>query len=141
VGGISKLKGEIPKFHEIVCTNGTINIKGNSLGIFKGTINKCRAIDFNFAHHLKNGDDMLLEHVDRLIGVEAGRLLGDSDRGTKAKNITSCDNAFVTNIVLAQAAHRTPPGSFALCESEATATTKRPAGSEINPTIRYRKIA
>ncbi|QQP13685.1 hypothetical protein FJQ98_06425 [Lysinibacillus agricola] len=29
----------------------------------------------------------------------------------------------MTNILLAQAAHRTPPGSFALCESEATATT------------------
>jgi len=90
--------------------------------------------------------------------------LGISDRGTKAKTITSCDNAFVTNIVLARdpaakrmfsvrkrsanvatatmfylceseaaatmfylceseaaattkAAHRTPPGSFALCES------------------------
>ncbi|MGE7943894.1 hypothetical protein ACQKNB_17585 [Lysinibacillus xylanilyticus] len=51
-------------------------------------------------------------------------------RGTKAKSITSCDNAFVTNIVLArdpgasnasEAAHRTPPGSFALCESEASA--------------------
>ncbi|MGE7944430.1 hypothetical protein ACQKNB_20340 [Lysinibacillus xylanilyticus] len=25
-----------------------------------------------------------------------------SDRGTKAKSITSCDNAFVTNIVLAR---------------------------------------
>ncbi|WP_277815932.1 MULTISPECIES: hypothetical protein [Lysinibacillus] len=31
-----------------------------------------------------------------------------------------------------EAAHRTPPGSFALCESEATATTKRPVGTEIN---------
>jgi len=57
---------------------------------------------------------------------------GSANRGTKAKTITSCDNAFVTNIVLArdpgasnasEAAHRTPPGSFALCESEATATT------------------
>ncbi|MCL1703264.1 hypothetical protein [Lysinibacillus sp. Bpr_S20] len=48
--------------------------------------------------------------------------MGISDRGTKAKIITSCDNAFVTNIVLAQAAHRTPPGSSALCESEASAT-------------------
>ncbi|QQP12540.1 hypothetical protein FJQ98_26340 [Lysinibacillus agricola] len=47
--------------------------------------------------------------------------MGISDRGTKAKTITSCDNAFVTNIVLAQAAHRTPPGSYALRESEATA--------------------
>ncbi|MGA3676179.1 hypothetical protein ACPCXF_13955 [Lysinibacillus agricola] len=52
--------------------------------------------------------------------------MGISDRGTKAKSITSCDNAFVTNIMLArdpaasiasEAAHRTPPGSFALCES------------------------
>ncbi|MFB7158037.1 hypothetical protein [Lysinibacillus sp. NPDC056232] len=45
-----------------------------------------------------------------------------------------------------QAAHRTPPGSFALCESVATATnvfcseskaaaTKRPAGTEITPTL------
>ncbi|MGA3676358.1 hypothetical protein ACPCXF_14850 [Lysinibacillus agricola] len=48
--------------------------------------------------------------------------MGISDRGTQAKSITSCDNAFVTNIVSAQAAHRTPPGSFALRESEATAT-------------------
>ncbi|MGE7927716.1 hypothetical protein [Lysinibacillus xylanilyticus] len=49
----------------------------------------------------------------------------------------------MTNIVLArdpglnevkEAAHRTPPGSFALCESEATAT-KRPAGTEINPQL------
>jgi hypothetical protein len=32
-------------------------------------------------------------------------------RGAKAKSITSCDNAFVTNIVLAKAAHRTPQGS------------------------------
>ncbi|MGE7913744.1 hypothetical protein [Lysinibacillus xylanilyticus] len=28
--------------------------------------------------------------------------MGISDRGTKAKSITSCDNAFVTNIVLAR---------------------------------------
>ncbi|MGA3675152.1 hypothetical protein ACPCXF_08735 [Lysinibacillus agricola] len=42
-----------------------------------------------------------------MIGVEAGRLL---------------------------AAHRTPPGSSALRESEASAT-KRPAGTEINPTL------
>ncbi|MFF2177960.1 hypothetical protein ACFVT8_16090 [Lysinibacillus sp. NPDC058147] len=79
--------------------------------------------------------------------------MGISNRGTKAKTITSCDNAFVTNIVLllslrcttlshrqkhfaaatfsttlsrkkhllAQAAHRTPPGSSALRESEASA--------------------
>ncbi|MGE7941252.1 hypothetical protein ACQKNB_04105 [Lysinibacillus xylanilyticus] len=57
--------------------------------------------------------------------------MGISDRGTKAKSITSCDNAFVTNIVLArdpgaslasEAAHRTPPG-------------KRPVGTEINHTL------
>ncbi|WP_277815984.1 MULTISPECIES: hypothetical protein [Lysinibacillus] len=41
----------------------------------------------------------------------------------------------MTNILLAQAAHRTPPESSALCESEATATTKRPAGTEISPTL------
>ncbi|WP_223554449.1 hypothetical protein [Lysinibacillus sphaericus] len=28
--------------------------------------------------------------------------MGISDRGTKAKSITSCDNAFVTNILLAR---------------------------------------
>ncbi|MGA3675049.1 hypothetical protein ACPCXF_08210 [Lysinibacillus agricola] len=52
--------------------------------------------------------------------------MGISGRGTKAKSITSCDNAFVTNILLprdpgasnaSEAAHRTPPGSSALCES------------------------
>ncbi|MDM5249820.1 hypothetical protein [Lysinibacillus sp. G4S2] len=48
--------------------------------------------------------------------------MGISDRGTKAKSITSCDNAFVTNILLAQAAHRTPSGSFALCECVAATT-------------------
>ncbi|WP_068986218.1 hypothetical protein [Lysinibacillus xylanilyticus] len=83
--------------------------------------------------------------------------MGISGRGTKAKSITSCDNAFVINIgaaaatlalrfraknicrhetlqrsgcflreseatVTTKATHRTPPGSFALRESEATAT-------------------
>ncbi|MGE7943870.1 hypothetical protein ACQKNB_17465 [Lysinibacillus xylanilyticus] len=57
--------------------------------------------------------------------------MGISDRGTKAKTITSCDNAFVTNILLprdpgastaSEAAHRTPPG-------------KRPAGTEITPSL------
>ncbi|WP_223555629.1 hypothetical protein [Lysinibacillus sphaericus] len=33
-----------------------------------------------------------------------------------------------------EAVHRTPPGSSALRESEASAT-KRPAGTEINPTL------
>ncbi|MGA3674721.1 hypothetical protein ACPCXF_06565 [Lysinibacillus agricola] len=53
----------------------------------------------------------------------------------------------MTNILLPQAAHRTPPGSsalreseasatmFYLCESATTATTKRPAGTEINPML------
>ncbi|MGE7914746.1 hypothetical protein [Lysinibacillus xylanilyticus] len=36
-----------------------------------------------------------------------------------------------------EAAHRTPPGSSALRESEASAT-KRPVGTEINPTL-YRR--
>ncbi|OXS74805.1 hypothetical protein B1B04_07870 [Lysinibacillus sp. KCTC 33748] len=74
--------------------------------------------------------------------------MGISNRGTKAKNITSCDNAFVTNLVLArdpgaspasEAAHRTPLGSFALCESVATATTKRPVGTKINSTLWKKK--
>ncbi|MGY3188903.1 hypothetical protein, partial [Lysinibacillus sp. TE18511] len=43
-------------------------------------------------------------------------------RRTKAKSITSCDNAFVTYIVSAEAAHWTPPRSFALRESEASTT-------------------
>ncbi|MGE7916715.1 hypothetical protein, partial [Lysinibacillus xylanilyticus] len=62
--------------------------------------------------------------------------MGISVRGTKAKIITSCDNAFVTNILLPR-----DPGAkrmssvrkrsanvaaamFYLCESEAAATTK-----------------
>ncbi|MGE7913316.1 hypothetical protein [Lysinibacillus xylanilyticus] len=40
----------------------------------------------------------------------------------------------MTNIVSAQAAHRTPPGSFALRESEASAA-KRPVGTKINHTL------
>ncbi|KOS63527.1 hypothetical protein AN161_07680 [Lysinibacillus sp. FJAT-14222] len=44
-------------------------------------------------------------HVYRLIFVTTGRLLGDQrqSRGTKAKSITTCDNAFVTNLQLPQA--------------------------------------
>ncbi|MBG9455224.1 hypothetical protein ABE61_14460 [Lysinibacillus sphaericus] len=73
-----------------------------------------------------------------------GDSLGISDRGTKAKTITSSDNAFVTNIVLPQA---TPTGSSALCESEASAATvlsvrkrsdsnnKAPSRTEINHTF------
>jgi len=82
--------------------------------------------------------------VNILIAVEAGDSLGISDRGTKAKSIASCDNAFVTNLVLARdpaaqrmfsvrkrsanvapapkAAHRMLPG-------------KRPAGTEITPML------
>ncbi|MGY3188823.1 hypothetical protein ACVWXS_003547 [Lysinibacillus sp. TE18511] len=33
--------------------------------------------------------------------------MGISDRGTKAKNITSCDNPFVTNILLLSLRFRT----------------------------------
>ncbi|MGA3678358.1 hypothetical protein ACPCXF_25415, partial [Lysinibacillus agricola] len=69
-----------------------------------------------------------------------GDSLGISNRGTKAKSITSCDTAFVTNIVLArdpgasnarEAAHWTPPGSSALRASEASAA-KRSVGTAIN---------
>ncbi|PJO41651.1 hypothetical protein CWD94_21435 [Lysinibacillus xylanilyticus] len=81
--------------------------------------------------------------------------MGISDRGTKAKSITSCDNAFVTNIVLARdpgasnasaAAHRTPPGCSALRESEASAANvfcakakrqQQSAQSERKSTTRY----
>jgi len=84
-----------------------------------------------------------------------GDSLGISDRGTKAKTITSCDNAFVTNIgAVAALSHKQNPllplrfrakniclpetlqrsGCF-LCESIATAK-KRPTGTEINqPTL------
>ncbi|WP_277815952.1 MULTISPECIES: hypothetical protein [Lysinibacillus] len=41
----------------------------------------------------------------------------------------------MTNLVLAQVAHRTPPGSFALCESEATATMFYLCESEATATI------
>ncbi|MGY3186505.1 hypothetical protein [Lysinibacillus sp. TE18511] len=54
-----------------------------------------------------------------MIGVEAGRLLGDQRyRGTKANSITSCDNAFVTNILLLTVRLQQ---MFYLCESEAAA--------------------
>ncbi|KOP69693.1 hypothetical protein AMS59_22485 [Lysinibacillus sp. FJAT-14745] len=72
----------------------------------------------------------------------------------KAKNITSCDNAFVINIALARrpleallcakakrqrqmfsVAKAKRQQLFYLCESGATATTKRPVGTEINHTF------
>ena len=34
-------------------------------------------------------------------GMKEGDSSGNSDRGTKAKIVTSCDNAFVTSILLA----------------------------------------
>ncbi len=91
--------------------------------------------------------------MNKLNFVTAGRLLGFSNRGTKAKSITSCDNAFVTNIVLLALRYTTvsckkhllprhPQGAlvcakrqqmFYLCESVATATRKRLAGTEISP--------
>ncbi|MFB7159212.1 hypothetical protein [Lysinibacillus sp. NPDC056232] len=70
--------------------------------------------------------------------------MGNSNRGTKAKSITSCDNAFVTNIVLVRrpqeallCAKAKRQQLFYLCESVATATTKRPVGTEINPRYGY----
>ncbi|MGE7941234.1 hypothetical protein ACQKNB_04015 [Lysinibacillus xylanilyticus] len=54
--------------------------------------------------------------------------MGISDRGTKAKSITSCDNAFVTNIVLA----RDPGASNASEGAHRTPLGKRPVGTEIN---------
>jgi len=36
MGYFLKLRGKILTFDESVCTNGTININGDSLGIFKG---------------------------------------------------------------------------------------------------------
>ncbi|MFB7158659.1 hypothetical protein [Lysinibacillus sp. NPDC056232] len=67
---------------------------------------------------------------------------GISNRGTKAKTITSCDNAFVTNIVLARrpqeallCAKAKRQQLFYLCESIATATTKHPVATEINHTL------
>jgi len=87
---------------------------------------------------------------------------GSANRGTKAKTITSCDNAFVTNIVLAQdpaakrsgssdaprklcsARKRSVSGKCFICAKakrqqqmfylcESEATaTKRPVGMEIN---------
>ncbi|MGE7943248.1 hypothetical protein ACQKNB_14275 [Lysinibacillus xylanilyticus] len=89
--------------------------------------------------------------------------MGISTRGTKAKTITSCDNAFVTNILLPRdpaaqrmfsvrkrSANVAAATMFYLCESEATATmfylceseataTKRPAGTEINPTFLFHR--
>jgi len=38
VGNFLKLRGEIPNFDEIICTNGTMEVEGNPLGIFVGTI-------------------------------------------------------------------------------------------------------
>ncbi|WP_374966700.1 hypothetical protein [Lysinibacillus sp. RS5] len=51
---------------------------------------------------------------------------------TKALSQDVTNLAFVP--LASEAAHRTPPGSFALCESEAAAT-KRPVGTEINHTL------
>ncbi|MGE7940559.1 hypothetical protein ACQKNB_00585 [Lysinibacillus xylanilyticus] len=75
--------------------------------------------------------------------------MGISDRGTKAKNITSCDNAFVTNIVLARDPAAKRSGSSdaprKLCSvrkrsANVAAATKRPAGTEINPSFCQRTI-
>ncbi|MFJ8515225.1 hypothetical protein [Lysinibacillus xylanilyticus] len=47
---------------------------------------------------------------------------GSANRGTKAKSITSCDNAFVTNIVLLLSLRFRAKDICWLCESEASAT-------------------
>ncbi|WP_375199971.1 hypothetical protein [Bacillus sp. RS11] len=89
--------------------------------------------------------------------------MGNSDRGTKAKSITSCNNAFVTNIDAVAAAallalrfraknicgpggssdsprklcsvrKRSDSNNVYLRESEASAATKRTSGTEVNPT-------
>lgn len=75
--------------------------------------------------------------------MEAGRLLGDQQRGTKAKTITSCDNAFVTNIGAAAASlsrkkhllARDPGASKASEAAQRTPPGKRPDGTEINYTL------
>lgn len=46
-----KVRGKIPSFDEIICTNGTMDVEGDYLGIFVGTAKWHRAIDFNLAHH------------------------------------------------------------------------------------------
>ncbi|QQP11160.1 hypothetical protein FJQ98_18255 [Lysinibacillus agricola] len=78
--------------------------------------------------------------------------MGISGRGTKAKTITSCDNAFVTNVVLARdpaakrmfsvrkrSANVAAATGFCLCESVAAAT-KRSVGTEINNSFCKRAI-
>ncbi|MGA3676566.1 hypothetical protein ACPCXF_15900 [Lysinibacillus agricola] len=70
--------------------------------------------------------------------------MGISNRGTKAKNITSCDNAFVTNILLPRDPAAKRSGSSdaprKLCSvrkrsANVAAATKRPVGTEINHTL------
>ncbi|WP_197142585.1 hypothetical protein [Lysinibacillus sphaericus] len=94
-----------------------------------------------------------------------GNSLGISDRGTKAKSITSCDKAIVTNIQMfylreseASATNvltarkrsvsnkcficakaKRQQQMFYLCESEASAK-KCPAETEINPSFCLRAI-
>ncbi|MGA3677528.1 hypothetical protein ACPCXF_20920 [Lysinibacillus agricola] len=59
--------------------------------------------------------------------------MGISDRGTKAKSITSCDNASVTNIgAVAASLH------YAFAQKTIVVPNplgKRPVGTEINPTL------
>ncbi|KOP79144.1 hypothetical protein AMS59_08935 [Lysinibacillus sp. FJAT-14745] len=59
--------------------------------------------------------------------------MGISDRGTKAKTITSCDNAFVTNFVLARDPAAKRMFSVRKRSANVAAATKRPVGTEITP--------
>ncbi|MGA3676423.1 hypothetical protein ACPCXF_15180 [Lysinibacillus agricola] len=78
-----------------------------------------------------------------------GDSLGISNRGTKAKSITSCDNAFVTNIVSARDPAAKRSGSSdaprKLCSvrkrsANVASATKRPVATEINPSLCRRVI-
>ncbi|KOS64584.1 hypothetical protein AN161_01875 [Lysinibacillus sp. FJAT-14222] len=65
---------------------------------------------------VRNGIGQDVYHVNKLIFVPTGRLLGGLASQMRPWSETSA-------------------AMFYLCESEATATTKRSAGTEINPTL------
>ncbi|MGE7917016.1 hypothetical protein, partial [Lysinibacillus xylanilyticus] len=57
------------------------------------------------------------------------------ESATTAKGFYLRESEAAAATATTKAAHRTPPGSSALRESVATATTKRPVGTEINYTL------
>lgn len=67
-----KLRGEIPNFDEIVCTNGTINVEGISLGIFIGSIKKYREIDIRSPREMpsRNGNQLFFMPDEFSIEIE-----------------------------------------------------------------------